>query len=320
MNSEAMMHEATTIWKDAHVKDDSDWIPDQDRVIMTKVDDASTSDSDTSIDGSGHCDSESDQMRQIKSKNEFGDTELEDLVKLEGSQEILQLILQEQADGFMKKEITDADDYADWIRWVSDAEQGRQAMYESTRGVVVPPLLQQPNRIHVSSIPPLLQTVQMRDGNSDGNHTEQLTSANHCEMDTRWREIYQRIKIDTSLEEEKRKQLWRVLERYQDVFAWNKGELGCCIIREHFVDMQGFPPCKASPSRLSYWEEVEVKRQIDVLVELGKMKPSSSEYACRVTLPVKKDGSKRFCGDYQPLNAQTRRDSFPMSLVEDVIS
>jgi len=43
-------------------------------------------------------------------------------------------------------------------------------------------------------------------------------------------------------------------------------------------------------------------------------------YACRVTLPVKKDGSRRLCGDYQPLNLQTRRDSFPMPLVDDVIS
>ncbi len=63
-----------------------------------------------------------------------------------------------------------------------------------------------------------------------------------------------------------------------------------------------------------------MKKQIDVLVNLGKMKPSSSEYACRVTLPVKKDGSKRFCGDYRPFNAQTRQDSFPMPLVEDVIN
>jgi hypothetical protein len=110
-----------------------------------------------------------------------------------------------------------------------------------------------------------------------------------------------------------------VLERYWDVFAWNKGELGCCTVGEHVIDTQGFPPCRAAPGRLSYWEEAEVKRQIDALVELGKMRPSNSEYACRVTLPAKKDGSRHFCGDYRPLNAQTRRDSFPMPLVEDVI-
>jgi hypothetical protein len=86
------------------------------------------------------------------------------------------------------------------------------------------------------------------------------------------------------------------------VFAWNKGELGCCTVGEHSIDTQGFPPCKVAPGRLSYWEEAEVKKQIDVLVELGKMKPSDSEYTCRVTLLVKKDGSRRLCGDYQPLN------------------
>jgi putative transposase len=99
-----------------------------------------------------------------------------------------------------------------------------------------------------------------------------------------------------------------------------KRELGYCNIGEHLIDTQGFPPYKVAPGRLSYWEETEVNMQINVLVELGKMRPNNSAYACQVTLPVKKDGSRRFCGDYRPLNLQTRRDSFPMPLVEDVIS
>jgi putative transposase len=68
------------------------------------------------------------------------------------------------------------------------------------------------------------------------------------------------------------------------------------------------------------FEEVEVNRQIQTLVDLGKMHKSASEYACRVTLPMTKDGSQRFCGDYCPLNHQTRRDSFPMPLIEDVLN
>ncbi len=104
------------------------------------------------------------------------------------------------------------------------------------------------------------------------------------------------------------------------MFAWNKGELGCCTIAEHFINTQGFPRCKLSPGRLSHWEEAEVKRQIDVLVDLGKMKPSNFEYACHVTLPIKRDGNRHFCGDYWPLNMQTCWDSFPMPLVDDVIS
>ncbi len=54
----------------------------------------------------------------IVDESEFGNTELEDLVVLEGPKQMLQLTLQEQANDVIKEEITDADDYADWIRWV----------------------------------------------------------------------------------------------------------------------------------------------------------------------------------------------------------
>jgi hypothetical protein len=78
----------------------------------------------------------------IDGKSEFENTELEELVLLEGPQQILQLTLQEQVDDLMKEEITDADDYADWIRWVADAEQGKQALSGATNGVEVSVLLQ----------------------------------------------------------------------------------------------------------------------------------------------------------------------------------
>jgi hypothetical protein len=218
---------------------------------------------------------------------------------------MLQLTLQEQAADFIKEEITDADDYADWIMWVSDAKQGKQAL---------------PGAANCAEVRVLLQVQQVDTVDSHDGFRKQLALSNNWMVSSRWEEICQRIRIDQNLDAKKGQQLWGVLERYQDVFAWNKGELGCCIVGEHSIDTQGFPPCKVAPGRLSYWEEAEVKRQIDVLVELGKMKPSDSEYAYRVTLPVKKDGSRRFCGDYRPLNLQTRRDSFPMPLVDNVIS
>ncbi len=58
---------------------------------------------------------------------EFGNTKLENLVMLKGPQQILQLILQGHVDDFMEEEITYANNYADWIMWVSDVEKGKQA-------------------------------------------------------------------------------------------------------------------------------------------------------------------------------------------------
>jgi hypothetical protein len=70
------------------------------------------------------------------------------------------------------------------------------------------------------------------------------------------------------------------------------------------VDTQRFPPYRTKPSRLFFWEEGEVKKQIDALVMLGKMKPNTLKYTCKVTLHVKKDGNHKLCGDCKPLNLQ----------------
>ncbi len=50
------------------------------------------------------------------------------------------------------------------------------------------------------------------------------------------------------------------------------------------------------------------------------MKNSDSEYACKIRKLVKRDGTRQFCGDYRPLNMQTKKDSFPMPLIDDVLS
>ncbi|CAK9229861.1 unnamed protein product [Sphagnum troendelagicum] len=122
-------------------------------------------------------------------------------------------------------------------------------------------------------VPVLLQLQQTNGDLFPKGFREHLPLSDDCKANARWEEIFQRIRIDRSLDKEKGQQLWKTLERYQDVFAWNKRELGCCTIEEHSIDTQGYPPCRVSPGRLSYWEE-----------------------------------------------AETRRDSFPMPLVEDVIS
>ncbi|CAK9879424.1 unnamed protein product [Sphagnum jensenii] len=90
-----------------------DWVADKERTIVPKGDAASSSDSDTGTDGSEHGDAVSSPVKQVECEDEFGEDELGQLVKSEGPSEILQLILQEQANDFMNEEITEGDDYAD---------------------------------------------------------------------------------------------------------------------------------------------------------------------------------------------------------------
>ncbi len=146
---------------------------------MTKEDDVYTSDFDDDTDSSGYYDSESNQLKQIDCDDEFADADLEELVNSKGPQEMLRLMLQKQGDEFMTKEVTDSDDYADWIRWVSDAKQSRQVVYESIQDSPVPLLLLQPSPTHNFSIPVLLQTTQVKDGNFDCKPAKKLASSSH---------------------------------------------------------------------------------------------------------------------------------------------
>lgn len=43
------------------------------------------------------------------------------------------------------------------------------------------------------------------------------------------------------------------------------------------IDIQGLPPCQMTPRKLTYWEEIEVNRQIQTLMDLGKMPKSASK-------------------------------------------
>jgi len=68
----------------------------------------SESDSDSSEDSNAG----TQLVGPVEGESDFGDTELERLVMLEGPQQILQLTMQHKANDFMKEELTDADDYA----------------------------------------------------------------------------------------------------------------------------------------------------------------------------------------------------------------
>jgi hypothetical protein len=170
INSETLMRGSTTVWQGASTSDNPDWVADQDRIITTKDDAMSSSDSGTGTDGSELGDVVSSPVKQDDCEDEFGEGELEKLVESEGPLEILQSILQEQADDFINEEIMEEDDYADWIRWVADAEQSRRAL--CTPHVDVTLELPQSVPRDTPSIRTLGQVVQIKDGDSDRGTTQ----------------------------------------------------------------------------------------------------------------------------------------------------
>jgi len=162
----------------------------------------SAQESESESDSSEDADEAAQLEGLVEGESEFGDTELEKLVMLEGPQQILQLTLQNQADEFMKEEITDADDYADWIRWAADGEGRNKGLSQATEATKEFVLLQ------IQEVETIASNDRVREQIADG-----------LEDDARWKDICQKLRINQDLNELRRSLLWRLLGRYQDVFA-----------------------------------------------------------------------------------------------------
>jgi hypothetical protein len=81
-------------------------------------------------------------------------------------------------------------------------------------------------------------------------------------------------------------------------------------------------PGTAPISKRAYWvsgpELVELKKQIDELLEKSYIRPSTSPWAALVLFVEKKDGTKRMCIDYKSLNEFTVKNKYPLPRIEDL--
>ncbi|XP_053667937.1 uncharacterized protein LOC128718332 [Anopheles marshallii] len=78
-------------------------------------------------------------------------------------------------------------------------------------------------------------------------------------------------------------------------------------------------PFRHSPSRLAYPEEKAVDEQVEEWRVKGIVRNSSSDFASRVVVVKKKDGSNCVCVDFGKLNSMILKDGFPIPIIDDVL-
>jgi hypothetical protein len=75
---------------------------------------------------------------------------------------------------------------------------------------------------------------------------------------------------------------------------------------------EGYRPKAIPPRRLSPKMEEVVENSIRELLDMGVIRPSTSEFNSPIVLVRKRDGSWRFCVDYRDLNMHTQQLSYPI--------
>jgi hypothetical protein len=125
--------------------------------------------------------------------------------------------------------------------------------------------------------------------------------------------------ITTHIEEIEQSEAIKVVSEFLDVFL--EDLLGMPPKRkvEFAIELiPGTTPIYKRAYQVSGLELVELKKQIDELLEKGYIRPSTSPWAALVLFMEKKDGTKRMCIDYKSLNEVTIKNMYPLPRIEDL--
>ena len=82
---------------------------------------------------------------------------------------------------------------------------------------------------------------------------------------------------------------------------------------EFKIELQpGTTPIAKAPYKMSPVEMKELKIQLHGLLDKGHIHPSTSPWGCSALFVEKKDKELCLCVDYQPLNAVTIKNKYPL--------
>ena len=89
---------------------------------------------------------------------------------------------------------------------------------------------------------------------------------------------------------------------------------------EFSIDLvPGTKPVSMGPYRISAYELVELKKQLEDLLEKKFVRPSVSPWGILVLLVKKKDGNMRLNVDYRQLNKVTIKNKYPLLRIDDLM-
>lgn len=119
------------------------------------------------------------------------------------------------------------------------------------------------------------------------------------------------------LTESQRAELDKVIEEFRSVSYEVKG-LGRCNLIKAKINTEG-PPIKQRYYPLSPAKQQLMEAELDEMLRLGVVRPSSSPWASPVVMVTKKDGKPRFCLDSRKLNEVTVRDAYPLPNIQSIL-
>ncbi|CAB4419687.1 unnamed protein product [Rhizophagus irregularis] len=118
----------------------------------------------------------------------------------------------------------------------------------------------------------------------------------------------------------KKEMFKELIREYEDIFEYDEEKLGRVDKVKHEIEIrEDQEPIAQKRYRETEEKEKFIKKEIEQLLKMGKIKKSWSPWSSPVTLAGKKSGNYRFCIDYRKLNSVTKSDAYPLPRIDELL-
>lgn len=134
--------------------------------------------------------------------------------------------------------------------------------------------------------------------------------------------ILEKLDLNESiLTEGTKDELRKVILKYSEAFVGSNGDIGHYRGKfKHRIEL--LDPNKITqkrPYRVPPALRPEVEQQVKEMLRQKIIQPSSSPFCSPIVLVKKRDGKWRFAVDYRELNANTRKATYHLPLIQDIV-
>lgn len=132
------------------------------------------------------------------------------------------------------------------------------------------------------------------------------------------KETWKDVDINPSLTREQQDRLWKLVERYKDIFS---DVPTITSLTKHKIELTSDVPVKSKPYKIPIHLQDAVEKEIDSLLENGWIEKSTAEYASPIVVVKKKQTNDiRLCINYKKLNDISKDYPQPMPEIDDVLA
>ena len=121
------------------------------------------------------------------------------------------------------------------------------------------------------------------------------------------------------LDDQQFEQGLQLIKSYIDIFSRSDEDVGHTDIVQHIIDLIDEKPLKQRYRHIPQAAFDDVRAHLRQLLNSGMIEPSRSPWASNVVLVRKKDKTLRLCVDYPQLNNITKKDSYALPMIEELL-